>query len=267
MNNIIKTAVLATAMTAISFLSAQAQNDPFGIGTSNPQAMLHLHSASPATPIVGPTPMDSRDSLQGRDDPFSPDDEYFTTFLMTNGYTGNTEEDGLFVFLHNDTATIRQQSAAPLRLTVPGGYLHLAPNGHLGLGTLPGDYYLKVNGKAYFSGSLTLYQGLTMGGTLKVGDGFSCDAQGNMKVKHLKVTLTDWPDYVFSKDRRLMTLGELEAYIDRNGHLPGIPSATEVERDGADLGEMNKLLMEKVEELTLYILDLQKQIDELKENQ
>lgn len=52
-----------------------------------------------------------------------------------------------------------------------------------------------------------------------------------------------------------------------HSHLPGVPSAEEVERDGADLGEMNNVLLQKVEELTLYIIDLQKQLNELKSNQ
>lgn len=63
-----------------------------------------------------------------------------------------------------------------------------------------------------------------------------------------------------------MPLRELETYIGEHSHLPGVPTAEEVEQEGADLGEMNKVLMEKVEELTLYIIDLQKQIDELKSN-
>ena len=106
-----------------------------------------------------------------------------------------------------------------------------------------------------------------MNGTLTVGNGFACDAQGHLKVKNLRVTLTDWPDYVFSGSHTVMPLGELEAYIGQHSHLPGVPSAQQVEEQGAELGEMNRLLMEKVEELTLYIIDLQKQIDELKNNQ
>jgi hypothetical protein len=51
-----------------------------------------------------------------------------------------------------------------------------------------------------------------------------------------------------------------------HGHLPEIPSAEEAEVDGVDLGEMNKLLLQKVEELTLYVIDLQKQVEELKSN-
>lgn len=116
-------------------------------------------------------------------------------------------------------------------------------------------------------GNVTLASSLTVGGPISVGNGLYCDAQGNMKVKHLKVTLVDWPDYVFFPAYRLMPLSELDAYIAEQGHLPGVPAATEVEKTGADLGEMNKVLMEKVEELTLYIIDLQKQIDELKSKQ
>ncbi len=85
-------------------------------------------------------------------------------------------------------------------------------------------------------------------------------------MKELRVTLTDWPDYVFDAGYRLMPLSEVEGYIAENGHLPQMPSAMEVEQEGADLGEMNRLLLQKVEELTLYIIDLQKQIEELKSN-
>ena len=63
-----------------------------------------------------------------------------------------------------------------------------------------------------------------------------------------------------------MPLQEVEDYINANGHLPEVPSAAEAEADGVDLGEMNKLLLQKVEELTLYVIDLQKQVKELKSN-
>lgn len=63
-----------------------------------------------------------------------------------------------------------------------------------------------------------------------------------------------------------MPLCEVEQYIAAHHHLPEVPSATEVEENGVDVGEMNKVLLQKVEELTLYIIDLQKQIDELKSN-
>ncbi len=79
-----------------------------------------------------------------------------------------------------------------------------------------------------------------------------------------KVTLTGWPDYVFDKSYNLMPLSETEQYIQANRHLPNVPSAAEVEADGMSVGEMNKVLLQKVEELTLYVIELHKQIDELK---
>lgn len=85
------------------------------------------------------------------------------------------------------------------------------------------------------------------------------------KAVRVNISATYWPDYVFGNDYKMMTISELESYVNENRHLPGIPSASEVEKEGSvDLGEMNTLLLQKVEELTRYIIDLQKQIDELK---
>lgn len=89
-------------------------------------------------------------------------------------------------------------------------------------------------------------------------------ADGVLYAKEIKVTLTDWPDFVFSNGFRLLSLAETESYIKENGHLPGVPSAAEVEEEGMSVGEMNKVLLQKVEELTLHVIELQKQIDELK---
>jgi len=87
---------------------------------------------------------------------------------------------------------------------------------------------------------------------------------GVLKAKEVLVSTTGWPDYVFAKDYKLLPLNEVEKYIDENQHLPNVPSAVEVESNGIQLGEMNAILIRKVEELTLYVLDLQKQINALK---
>jgi response regulator of citrate/malate metabolism len=82
---------------------------------------------------------------------------------------------------------------------------------------------------------------------------------------------TNWPDYVFKPTYQLKLLSEVKTYIDQNHHLPDMPSEKEIADKGLDLGEMNKLLTKKVEELTLYLIekdkkdqDQQKEIDELK---
>ncbi len=76
-----------------------------------------------------------------------------------------------------------------------------------------------------------------------------------------------WPDYVFSSQYKLPKLAEIETYIRKNNHLPEMPSACEVEQDGIKLGEMNTLLVKKTEELTLYLIEQNKLIEQiLKEN-
>lgn len=87
-----------------------------------------------------------------------------------------------------------------------------------------------------------------------------------MQAKEIKVTISgnDWPDYVFGDGFALPSLEQTEEYIKDNGHLPGVPSAKEIEEQGLNLGEMNKILMQKVEELTLQVIELNKQIKELK---
>lgn len=90
---------------------------------------------------------------------------------------------------------------------------------------------------------------------------------GEILAKSVRVNTTNtyWPDYVFRNDYNLMSLRELEQYVNKYKHLPNIPSAQDIETQGdIDLGTMNTLLLEKVEELTRYVFDLQKQIDELK---
>ncbi|MGF7076258.1 hypothetical protein [Mucilaginibacter sp. 3215] len=67
-----------------------------------------------------------------------------------------------------------------------------------------------------------------------------------------------WPDYVFKPTYQLRPLAEVKTYIDQNQHLPEVPSADEIAKDGLNLGETNKLLMKKVEELTLYLIDNEK---------
>jgi len=82
---------------------------------------------------------------------------------------------------------------------------------------------------------------------------------GIIRAKEVKVEATNWPDYVFGKGYQLMPLDELESYITENGHLPNIPTEAAIKQDGLKLAEMNAKLLEKVEELTLYLIALKKE--------
>ena len=75
---------------------------------------------------------------------------------------------------------------------------------------------------------------------------------------------TTFPDYVFDPSYKLPSLEETEKYVRENRHLPEIPTDKEIERDGMSLNAMNMLLLKKVEELTLYMIDLKKENEELK---
>jgi hypothetical protein len=115
--------------------------------------------------------------------------------------------------------------------------MRIGSNGKVSINTIstPGSYHLGVNGWIICTDITTL-------------------------------PFNQWPDYVFSPSYKLKPLNELEQYVRQNQHLPGIPSAEEIKKNGTGLGEMQRLQMEKIEELTLYILELKKEIDQLKQH-
>lgn len=117
--------------------------------------------------------------------------------------------------------------------------LIIKPNGKIGIGTLTPDSRLSVN--------------------------------GDIHTKEVRVDLTSWPDFVFKSDYNLPSLKDVKQFILKNGHLKDIPNELEVEEDGILLGEMNAKLLQKIEELTLYLIAqneelifLKKELSELK---
>jgi hypothetical protein len=116
-------------------------------------------------------------------------------------------------------------------------YARLLSNGSLGIGTTDTKgYLLAVNGSAIFTSAW------------------------------VKPYL-NWPDYVFDKDYALPSLANVSSYIRQHHHLPDLPSADSIQTKGVDLGGTQAVLLKKIEELTLYIIDQDKSIKELKESQ
>jgi len=201
---------------------------------------------------------------------------------------GATSPNGLYFF---STPTDGTADEATYRMTI-------RQDGNVGIGTMypsalldvRGTFKLGVDafmgGDAYCiaftrQGNAHLYgadaQGLLLGGD---GTGFDMNilpngnvgigtsnpthklsVKGAVLAEKMKVSLntTDWPDYVFHKGYRLPSLSETETFVRRHHHLPNIPSAAQVEKEGLDLGEMNKQLLRKVEELTLHLIEMEKQ--------
>ncbi len=100
-------------------------------------------------------------------------------------------------------------------------------------------------------------------------NGYNLFVKGGIKTEKIKVEIAaenGWADYVFKKDYKLMPLKEVENYINTNGHLPEVPSTEEAIQNGIELKEMNILLLKKVEELTLHLIEQNKRIEELEAN-
>lgn len=91
--------------------------------------------------------------------------------------------------------------------------------------------------------------------------GYKLAVNGIIGTKEVKVeTSSNWPDYVFCSEYELTSLDSIAAFIKQHHHLPKIPTAGTVEKEGIALGEMNRLLLEKIEEMTLYMIQQQKQL-------
>lgn len=186
--------------------------------------------------------------------------------------------------------------------------LRIASNGNVGIGAAPGAGKLEVAGLVQTSttqagfkfngrqgtgddyqwysslGSALLYDhndavnriAVTSNGNVGIGTDapgtYKLAVEGTIGARKVKVTQGTWADFVFYPGYKLPTLYEWERYILEKGHLPGIPAEKEVKENGLDLGEMNKKLLQKVEELTLHLIQQQKlndrqnqRIDQLEE--
>ncbi len=127
--------------------------------------------------------------------------------------------------------------------------LAIDSSGQLGIGTSIPKAPLHVTGNVVFGSS-----------SIEPAVGYKLSIDGRVICEEMRVqTSAAWPDYVFSGDYKLLPLEELEKSIKANNHLPNIPAAADVEKNGFDVGDMNRRLLEKVEELTLYMIELKKE--------
>ncbi|MFO0321151.1 MAG: hypothetical protein ACK504_01840 [Bacteroidota bacterium] len=110
--------------------------------------------------------------------------------------------------------------------------------------------------------------GTTRIGTKYISQGIHNNAllsvDGKLVAKEIIVTVADWSDFVFDRGYKLRPLSEVESYYKENHHLPEVPTTKEIVENGNDLGKTDAILLQKIEELTMYIVELQKQIDTLK---
>jgi hypothetical protein len=117
--------------------------------------------------------------------------------------------------------------------------------------------FLNSGGNSYFNaGSLGI--GTTNPGTYKLA------VEGTIGCRELTVTTAAWADFVFEDNYRLPSLNEVEQFISENKHLPGIPKESDVKKNGVNIGDVSSKLLQKIEELTLYVIDINKENESLK---
>lgn len=140
------------------------------------------------------------------------------------------------------------------------GLFYFYNNGKVGLNTSTPQNELDVNGTIRAKNILVTDGNVGLG-TLNPQN--KLDVNGTIRAKEIKVE-SNWADFVFKKGYKLPTLGEVKKHIEEKGTLPGVPSESDVKVNGVNLGEVNALLLQKIEELTLYVIKQQEDINELK---
>ena len=240
-------------------------NGKLGIGSYSPQDPLHITANSPWIRLEKP----SSGFEQG------------LAFMQNSTplfyfYTDNDGSNDLRI--HNGS-----ESASRIHLPYGNSNIYLAQSGgSVGINTNSPQAKLHINTNDWQSSLLTfsdthyspaqvyhfqiesdglkIKQDANINYLFKSGGDFIVN-NGTIHSKEIKVSLSpgQGPDYVFEKDYPLTSLSDLKTYIDQNKHLPEIPSAKEMEENGITLKEMNLLLLKKVEELTLYVIELKKE--------
>ncbi|MEI6577335.1 MAG: hypothetical protein WCO63_14250 [Bacteroidota bacterium] len=138
-----------------------------------------------------------------------------------------------------------------------GDALIIAPQNNFGGWDWSKGFALKDNGQVYIGSELTL---------ASPHQNYKLAVNGKVACKELVVTIQNWADEVFEKDYQLMSLPELEHYIQRYHHLPGIPPKQEVIMNGMEVGEINRSLLTKIEELSLYTIRLNEELSAIKQS-
>jgi hypothetical protein len=270
-------------------------NQNVGIGISNPQGKLHVKSSSDVGIVIDILKATSETSPGGGDDDgagsgsggtvFSTPSIYPFEIRLTDNTTSPASLNVLTARFHNNGRLdlgsdfvgfpIRSTSRLnvlnsmgvysstnqytflhqnTLRWYDNNGGLFKITHGNANNSTGSDLFSLNPAGDAHFNGRVGINT------TNLVGD-YKLFVGGSMIAEEVVVKLeADWPDYVFKPTYPLLSLEELEEYISLNQHLPNVPSANEVATEGQKLGENQKVLVEKVEELTLYLIQLNKEL-------
>ena len=253
-----------------------------GLGTSDPLYRLDLNAGLSQNRIAARFYSSTASATPQNNDLF------LVSRLGNNGYNNLSAEndfgifwndngvsDGVGGFWNNKSGLVIGPHNS--EITNPG--IKIAGYGYVGIGNKTPSKRLEVsNGALLISGEngndgdtrFIIADGNNSNDFAKFsnsdGDQFLFNSEGKFYAHEIEVKLGSFPDYVFEDDYNLLSLAEVEQFIKINKHLPDVPNEKTVLEEGLNLGDMDALLLKKVEELTLYIIDQQKQITELQKN-
>ncbi|WP_420385818.1 hypothetical protein [Roseivirga sp.] len=210
-------------------------NGRLGIGTTTPASMMDIFGGATGD-VVLRLEADSDNAGSEADNPRI---EMYQDNKLIYAHLGFNEDTPT-------TANIFQISMGSPRGFIRDALSINPYDGNIGIGNIAPEHRLDVNGTSRFIGKMIV--------------------DNDIESKKVKVTATPGsvPDYVFKAGYELRSLSELESFIKENSHLPNIPNAKEVEANGQDVGEMQLKLLEKIEELTLYVIEQNKEVNVLK---
>ncbi len=256
-----------------------------GIGTDDPNEDLEVKGTIKSEKLIVDLPSNGIVAQFGNSIPANPgrrnfdfvswqssSDPFLEFTMFDNDYNSRfrvmTRSDQEYVVLKNtQNSEVFKVGTAN---TLPYAFMHMPKaDSRFVIGTFgnyladDGHKFVVKDGSAMIEGNILTNNKIGVGvSSANIPTEYSVAVAGKIISQEVKVQLiADWPDYVFSKDYKLLTLKDVENYISKNGHLPNIPSAEEVEKQGVLLGEMDSKLLQKIEELTLYTIEQQKEID------
>jgi hypothetical protein len=224
-------------------LFAVNNNGYVGIGTNSPERNLHIKGNTPCVgpncPVVIPNdPLPATTYLRIEDN-----------ITDINGNSVATNKWDLAVSGNQNRFFIQRVNANAEALTILN-------NNNIGVGTTNPVQKFHVNGKAVFEDNVGI-------GTTSPSE--KLDVAGKIRACEVIVEQNNWCDYVFEPNYNLKSLDEVEQFIKQNKHLPNIPPAKEIAQNGIAISDMTQRMMEKIEELTLYVIQQQKEIEQLKQ--
>jgi hypothetical protein len=214
-----------------------------GIGTDNPNAKLEIKSSGAiysGTPTFLIRDLTNRGTMVLESVTDNPTDLVFKNNGAGRVWFSSRESSSEYAF---NIYTNPDGNSTPDKLAMT-----IKQNGNVGIGTTSPDATLTVNGNIKAE-RIDVVSSISLNGILNAG----------------QIRIMDEvpaSDHVFQTDYSLMTLADLDAFIKANKHLPEVPSAEEFKENGYSVGEMDDMLLRKIEELTLYIIDLKEIIDE-----